>query len=219
MSDSHPESITQQVAAFFNQFPTKQLAEGQSFLQPGDDISQLYYLEIGFVRQYVISADGVELTHHLYKPGSFFPLLLSLDVSESRFYFEAFTEAVVRPAPLDMVVPFLKNHPDILIDLNTRLLAGLNGLLHRLEVMSFGTAQTRVANGLLFLARHFGQAHANEILITQPFTHKNLSHFVGLTRETTSLELEKLVAQQVVERRGANYVILDQAKLAALAEF
>lgn len=212
-------SAQQQLHDYFKQFPSKTLRSGQELLQPGQALSQVYFLEQGYVRQYVVSEDGVELTHHLYKPGSFFPLLLSLNHTDNRFYFEAFTEVTMRVAPISEVVGFLKEHPDLLVDLNRRLLAGLNGLLHRIETITFGTAQTRVANGLLFMVRHFGQKIDDHIVITQPFTHKNLSHLIGLTRETTSLELEKLVQKQIIDRQQGNYVIIDHDKLESIARF
>lgn len=204
---------------FFQQYKPLHIKEGEVLLQPGDEISHVYYLEEGHVRQYVISSEGAELTHHLYKPGSFFPLLLSLNNVENRFYIEAFTAVTLRPAPMTEVLPFLKQHPDLLIDLNHRLLAGLDGLLHRIEVMTFGSASTRVANSLLFMARHFGKEQGDELAITQPFTHKNLSHIAGLTRETTSLELEKLVQRNVIGRENNSYIIHNIAKLQQLAEF
>lgn len=190
--------IESKIEQFFAQFKPVSYKKGALLLRAADQPRGIFYLRKGFVRQYAISPDGVELTVHVFTPGTFFPMMWGLNDIENRYYYEAFVAAEVWLAPRTKVVNFLKREPLAAVLLAMRLLSGINGLLKRLELADFGHAYTRVVSAILYLAKHFGERQKNEVIIHERFTHREIASLVGIARETTSVELEKLMKEQLV---------------------
>jgi CRP/FNR family cyclic AMP-dependent transcriptional regulator len=212
-----PETLEARIASFFSRFPSVEFAPGTPVLEATEHPETTFYIKDGYVRQYIISPDGVELTVHLFRSGSFFPLMQVLNDTPNRFFYEAFTPIVMHMASAVDVRQFLKSEPEVLYDLTQRLLLGIDGLLVRLEVVAFGSAALRVADGLIFLVRHFGTIEGNSVKIDQRLTHRHIAQIVGLTRETTSLELERLMKQGILSKDGDRLVILDHQRLSQAA--
>ncbi len=168
-------------------FKKRQLILGAS-LNP----SSIYYLKSGFVRQYALSPEGKEVVIHIYRPGAFFPMMSVMNNLENRFDFEALTNCQVILAPKQLFLSFLKKNPQVVYDFCQRLLYGLEGLSRRIEITTFENAHQRVASILIYLTRHFGEKNHQGYLLNYPFTHQEIADFVGISREHTSLEMEKL---------------------------
>jgi CRP/FNR family transcriptional regulator len=68
----------------------------------------------------------------------------------------------------------------------------------RIEYLGYGRAEEKIISTLLFLARHFGEQKNNEVQIQYLFTHKDIASFAGVSRETASRELEKLLKRKLI---------------------
>ena len=82
----------------------------------------------------------------------------------------------------------------------TKYLVNRMGLLYkRMEYFAFGNAYQKIAIILDDIARRFGQRIGKSIFINIPLTQKDIAAMVGLSRETTNIELEKLRKKGVIE--------------------
>ncbi len=199
-------SPTKQVTNFFSKYPSKILAPEELLLSGHTQPQDVYYLVSGRIRQYTISAtNGNILTVHVYHPGAYFPLMYALGRKPNHYFFDALVESKVNIAPAKAVEEFLTTHPEALYDLNLRLLAGLEGIANRLETVAFTDVYGRLLSQLLYLARHYGQVDEEGLTQVGRFTHQQLSEYMGVTREATSIAVKKL------ERMGL--VVLRQHKL------
>ena len=108
---------------------------------------------------------------------------------------------------------FLHNNPEVLWEVTSKILIRLRGLLERMEYMVFGNAHQKVASILVICAERFGIQQKDEILIRVPLTHKEIANLIGLTRETTSVELKKLERAGIIAKKGGQYRIRDITKL------
>jgi CRP-like cAMP-binding protein len=147
---------------------------------------------------YCLLPDGKELTLNIFKPDSYFPMFLVLGNSVNTYYYETMTPVQLKRAPKAEVLTFLRGEPDVLFEFTSRISVGLNGLLSNIQYLLFGPASSRVASILLILSRRFGEEKDSTITIQLPLTHQDIANPIGLTRETTSLEMEKLVARKVI---------------------
>lgn len=179
-------------------FSARKIPRGAVLLAPGQKIPGVYYLHSGAIRQYSISSGGNELTLHVLFPGAIFPAITLFENSESKYYYEALQSSEVRLIPTNEFEKYLKENTDILFQFAGRLLRGLDGMAKRIEATAFGDSSSRVISILLYLARHFGKENNQEIHITQKFTHQQIASLVGVTRERTSLELEKLKKKKLI---------------------
>ena len=191
--------VGQKIEAFFKDFPVKKFNRGEELVAAGAEPGGVMYLKNGYVRQVSISQDGMELTLHLFRPGAFFPLLWAVANLPNRYQFEAVGSCEVAVAPKERVVDWIKGDPQLLFELNKKLLSGLAGLLIRIEGLALYNSHQRVVATLMLLVKHMGKKRSPGVAIRQKLTHKELAAWSGLTRETTSLEMEKLRQLGLVE--------------------
>ena len=200
-------NVQKKLEDFFSQYRPLQYKKGDIIVRPEDPIFGIYLLKKGFVKQYIVSEDGDEVTIHIFKPVSFFPMMLAIGNTENNYFFEAVDSVEVWRAPTDKALDFVKNEPEILFDLASRFAAGLNGLSKRIEVLMFENAYRRITSLLLYLSKRFGEKEKNNIIISLPLTHKDIAAWVNLTRETTSRQLEKLSKKNIISYQNHHFVI------------
>lgn len=184
--------LPNKIELFFSQFPRQALRKGQTVIAPGEEPAGAFYIRRGYVREYNISVEGIEITIHIFVPSTFFPMTSIIGDIKNRYYFEALSDAELYCAPKDAVNAFLKDNPDMLYNLTKRLLIGLDKLTLRIEQLAYAKASTRMISALLFLAGHFGKTEGSNVIITEKFTHREIAAFACVTRETASREWKKL---------------------------
>lgn len=205
---------TQKLEEFFSNGKTIEYKKNEMILRPEDIPQGVFYLEKGFVRMNTILEDGRELTLNIFKPGTYFSMLWAIGDIENTYYFQAVTNIVVKRAPKEKTVKFLKENPEILFDLTKRILSGMGGLLTNIEYLLSGHAEKRVSAALILSAKRFGKKEVNgKIEIELPLTHQDIANLGGLTRETTSLELEKLEKKKLISYKHHTMVIINLKQL------
>ena len=177
---------------FYTQFTTRHYKKGEMLIRADDDPQGIFCLTKGYVRQYSISKTGLELTLHILKPISYFPMVWAINGTPNVYFFEALTAIEVGRAPRDQVVSFIKDKPVVIFDLMSKLLEDYAETLTRIEHLVFSDAYRRVISVLLYIAKHFGNEHANGIIVKHRFTQQDIATLVGVARETASNEMVKL---------------------------
>lgn len=200
---------------FFAQFNSVQkLKKNQLMLWPEVQPPGVFYVKSGFIRQYLISRDGKELTVNILKPETYFPMIWALNNITNIYYFECLTEVILLKAPRENVVKQLEDHPDLLYDLTKRTLSGLDGITRMMETLLTGNAYQQIASVMLVLAKRFGrQISINTVVIEIPLTHRLIGTLAALSRESTSLELEKLTKDKILSKKNGFILINNLKKL------
>jgi len=206
--------LAKKITAFFSRYPAMSYKKEEIILRPDDPTPYVYYVSSGFVRMYCLLPDGKELTLNIFKPESYFPMFLILGNSANTYYYQTILPVELRRAPKADVLAFLRREPDVLFEFTSRISVGLNGLLSNLQYLLFGPASSRVASVLLILSRRFGAEKDSSIAIQLPLTHQDIANLIGLTRETTSLEMEKLVSKKIISYDHKQVVIHNADELA-----
>lgn len=207
------EKIQIKIDNFFSQFQPRRYPKNEIIIYPEDQPPGAIYIKSGYVREYNISMEGVEITIHLFAPLSFFPMTWVVADIKNRYYYEALTDVEVYNIPKEAVNTFLKDNHDVLYSLTRRLLHGLDKLTLRIEQLTYGKANYRMISTLFYLARHFGKTHNNSVTISEKFTHREIAAFAGMTRETASREWEKLNQRGIIQYENQHIVITDLEKL------
>lgn len=183
------ESVAQTVETFFLQYPKHTYKKGEVILRAEDPPSGIMYLRKGFVRMYVISENGEMLVLHVFKPGSFFPMMWALNDTPNRYFFDAVVPVELHRAPREAVRTFVMKRPDILYNFTSRLLLGTSGLLQRMEHLVLESAYVKTIKLLLYFAKNFGEKTPHGIMVS--LTHREVAVWIGTTRETASLQIEE----------------------------
>ncbi len=183
--------------SFFTQFKSVFYKKRQIIIRSEDIPQGVFFLKKGYVRQFLISRDGHELTTSIYKPYDIFPLEWVLNNKVSRYHFETITEVKVSRAPREYFLQLIKSNPEIFFKLITRLINRIDVFSERMEYLAFGQAEQRIAALLLVFSERFGKKMERGILIQLPLTHKDIASFLGLSRETVSIEMKKLEKKEI----------------------
>lgn len=200
---------------FFTQFNSVyKFKKDQLILWPELQPSGVFYVKSGFVRQYLISSNGKEFTVNILKPETYFPMIWALNNITNIYFYESLTETTLIKAPRTEVVKQLEIHPDLLYDLTKRILSGLDGVTKMMNTLITGNAYQQVASVILVLAKRFGKpTNKKEIIVDIPLTHRLIGTLAGLSRESTSLELEKLTKNKIIFSRKRFIIIKNLGKL------
>src|SRR5262249_23610339 len=135
-------TVAEKVHTFFSSFPPQTCKKGDVLIQAEQKPSGVFYITDGIIRNYWISLEGLEVTLNMFKSQAFLPMSWAIaDIPNTTFY-EAMTTVVVRRAPKELVVKFLKDNPDIVYDLLKRIYSGIEGLSMHIESLTTGTSYT-----------------------------------------------------------------------------
>ena len=207
------KTVQKKVTAFFSKFTPISFRKNGVFYQPDDLISEIFLIKEGLVKQSIISENGEELTINVFRPNSFFPIVLVLANQPNKYFFQAETDVLAFRAPVKEVSEFLQLNSDVLLDLTKRFSAAILGLSARLEELSFHQASNRISSLILYLADRFGEAKDSKTVIKLPLTHQDLASWTSLTRETISRQLEQLSKKGLISYNRHSITILDKDKL------
>lgn len=192
---------TKEFEIFYKQFSTREYKKGENLIRADDNPQGIFCLTKGYVRQYTISKTGIELTLRILKPISYFPLIWAINGAPNIYFYEALTSVEVGRAPKDQVVKFIKDKPEIILELMSKLLSDYAETLTRIEHLVFSDAYRRVISVLLYIANNFGKETKQGIVVDHRFTQQDIATLVGVARETASIEIG------ILEKKGlVNYI-------------
>jgi CRP/FNR family transcriptional regulator len=189
---------TKEFEEFYKQFKTRYYKKGEMLIRADDDPQGIFCLTKGYVRQYTISKSGFELTLHILRPITYFPMVWAVNGTPNVYYFEALTPVEVGRAPRDEVVDFIKSRPTIIFELLSELIERYAETLTRMEHLVFSDAYRRVISVLLYIADHFGEKEGSGIIVNHRFTQQDIATLVGVARETASTEMSRLEKKGLV---------------------
>lgn len=207
------KEITEKLDNFFVPYPKHLFSEKQFLPYTFDTKQYVYSIQEGFVRVYRISEEGDELTLMILKPGDFFPMTYGLNQIPNIYFLQALSTVTTYRTPQDAFTSFLTANPDVFFELSSHLMDRFDGLLARLEYLMWTSAYTKIAAVLFICAKQFGEQTGLSVTLRIPLTHRDIATLVGLTRETTSLELKKLESKGIICRKNKLVSIPDMRAL------
>ena len=207
-------SVADLIEEFFSQYHVRKYSKGQILIFNGDGGDVVYNLVSGRVKQYDVTYRGDEVILNVYKPPAFFPMSLAINHGENIYIYEAETDIETRQAPADMVVAFLKANPTVMFDLLGRLYRGIDGMLGRMAYLMGGSAKGRLMYELLIACRRFGEKNLDNGYALM-MHEADLGARAGLSRETVSREMKKLINEDLVTLSKGEIVIKDVAAFEA----
>lgn len=188
--------VSQKLENFFKQYKHHIYKKGEILIRVDDEPGGVFYLTHGTVKEYAISKKGEELVINVFKPISFFPMSWAINQTPNTYYFEALEEVEVWKAPREETVSFIKNNPDLLFNLMSRVYKGTDGILMRMVYLMSGEAYSRVITELLITAKRFGKSNREAVQLH--LSEKDIAGQAGMARETVSREIKILKDKDLV---------------------
>jgi CRP-like cAMP-binding protein len=184
-------NVTDKINAFFASYTLRKYRKGQVLLLRGEKVDYIYHIVSGAVKQYDVSYRGDEVVLNVFKPPAFFPMSQVMNDTANNYIYEAETDVELHQVPAADAIAFIKDNPDVLYDLLSRVYRGVDGLLGRMAHLMASSAGSRVVYELLVDARRFGKQQPDGSYLIG-LSEKDLGSRAGLTRETVSREVGKL---------------------------
>lgn len=192
--------------------PVRKLNRGQILIYEGDPVDNIFFLVRGYVKVSNILVDGTQRTIFVYAPGDAFPLTSYLSgVGVARYFYECMTDVEVKVMPQKRFQELIKGNLEVGEQLITYTYELNTQFAERIETLTARSARHKIAALLSFLADRAGAADGDKIKLGIPLTSREIADMCNLTRETASLQLQRLKKENVVQ--GSRYLCIDIQKL------
>lgn len=197
------------VTNYFEQLPSEQFEKGTVILHQDAVPQTAYAVKSGVVKIYNLTAHGEEKLIGFATHASIVPLGWTMGmVKKSQYYYQAFSDCMLQRIPRKDYIAFLKRDPDALYETLERSVRDILQYELRINALGQSKAADKVLNTIHYLSLCFGQDLQPDVVeIPLPLTQQDIANCVGMTRETTTTELRKLVARKVISHRGQSYVV------------
>src|SRR6058998_2279885 len=176
----------------------------------------MYVVIAGKVKASKTSATGKETILAIHQPGDFFGEMSLLDGKTSPATVSAMEDCKIATiSKADFFLYLMKNEKvvqQIIRVLCRRLRQGWG----RLHMLSHGSAEVRICEGLLSLSRRYGLQDGGSILINMKFTHQELAEMAGTSRETVTRTLTRLQKKGLLKVDHDGHLVLVDPKSLSL---
>ena len=207
--DKQKSLIVKKLDKFFSTYRRISFKKGEIIIRADDPPAGIFYLKEGVVREYVISQKGEELTLNIFRPYAFFPMSYAINKTINNHFYEAQTQVLTWRAPVEDILQFIKNEPEVMFDLLARIYIGLQGIFARMEYLMTGSAKTRLITELLIYAKRFGDKKTGKITVDLRLTQKDLSSQSGIARETVGRIIKTLKSKKLIAFQNKKLIIND----------
>ena len=196
------------VQAFVTHATKRSYPPKHSLIHAGDEPQSLYLILEGSMSVSVQDSDDREMVLAYLNPGDFFGEMCLFPEQKSRTAeVRTRSQALVAEIGFDAFRRFIREHPEIMLELAGQLAQRLRATTQRLTDLAFLDVQGRVAHEILNLTRQpDALPHARGTLIR--ISRQELARIVGCSREMAGRVLKKLQEDGVVAVQGRSIVVL-----------
>jgi len=192
---------------------TVKIAKGSILFKEGDDGEHLYVIIDGKLKLGTSSGDGRENLLSILGPGEMFGELSLFDPGPRTSTATAVTDAKLLSLSHEKVIPWLKQNPEVSLQLLTRLSQRLRRTNEAVGDLVFSDVPGRVAKALIDLGDRFGKTTAEGLLVNHDLTQEELAQLVGASRETVNKALADFAGRGWLKLDGRSVLIIDVERL------
>ena len=189
------------------------LRKGQSLFKEGDDGDHLFVVSSGKVKLGTKSIDGRENLLMILGPRDMFGELSLFDSGPRTATATAVTDSKLLALGQDKVIPWVKEHPEVSLQLLARLASRLRRTNEVVGDLVFSDVPGRVAKALIDLGVKFGDKRSEGLFVNHDLTQEELAQLVGASRETVNKALADFAQRGWLRLEARSVMILDYERL------
>ena len=187
---------------FFLTRPAKKYTKGEVIFDYNAYVPEVFYIEKGYVRTYSISPSGREKLYVFYQPNDMFPIVWVFNNENKQLFYEAMDTVIVRSVPRDEFMTFIKDKPDVLMEVIHRIVDRHSVYVDRVDNLCHPNGRKRVIKLFLSLAKRFGKVENGGVLLQIPITHTDIAASTAMTRESASRDIEMLQRKEIIAKHN-----------------
>ncbi len=194
---------------FLQKYHTRTFEKGELVLVQGETPPCAYIVKKGVIKTYNLTSRGEEKPIAFDIQGEIFPLAWVFDqVHGAPYYYEAFTDCEVYCVPREDYKDFIQHDTKRLMGIMEKFVAQYLNTQLRVNALEQSKAASKILYTIHFLCLRFGvDVKKNLVRIQIPLTQQDLANFMGLTRETTGIELKKMQRSGLLTYKRQNYIV------------
>jgi len=193
-----------------------QFNAGQVIYQPDTAAQNVYYINRGQVRLYLVAGDGSSRLIEILGPGQWLGVAAVAGQATCQARAVAVTDATLTQVGIDQFRAALLRRPEQLLELSRQLAGRLLAANEEAARLVFEDCNQRLLRTLVRFSRSAASAPCEGGVVLR-ITHDQLAQAIGVARETVSLALTQL-RQQNLLKTGRNQLVFNPEALARLAE-
>lgn len=166
-------------------------------------------VQSGTVKVYGITTGGDQRTVTLLSAGDIFPVEWVFDKSRvSLYYYEAITDCNILTVPKTDFLAAISANNELKDHIFQTYMAHYTSATMHIYALEHSHAQDKLVYILQYLVARFGEKQANGLVkINLRLSHQDIAEMVGLTRETTAVELHRLKDKGLIDYQRFSYYV------------
>jgi len=194
---------------FLQTFHLKKFDKGELILVQGEVPECALVVKKGVVKTYNLTSQGEEKPIAFDIKGEIFPIgWVFKKARRAQYYYEAFTDVEVYCVPPAEYLSYIQRDTARMFKVFDYFVSSYLGFQMRINALEQSKAAAKVLHTIHFLCLRFGvDVKDNLVKVQVPLTQQDLANFMGLTRETTGIELKKLQRQGILTYKKQNYLV------------
>lgn len=205
--------------SFITKYPLKKFDKGQMIICQDTTPNCCYIISKGFVKTYLITTEGTEKPISFEGKNDIFPVDTTFGHSEeAKYFYEAYTPTEVHAVPREDFVNFVEKQPRLFKRMFNYLIRRTLDYHEHISSLEQAKAFDKLICALNLLTKRFGrEVTKSRAHMTLPLTQQDLANFLGLTRETTGVQLKALEQDGVLRYKRQRYLI-NTTRLSAMVD-
>lgn len=194
---------------FYKKFPTIRLAKGDVLFHQKDVPCYGYAIKRGVMRICNLNSEGTEKTVSFKVADEVLPVYWLLSkTSTAVFYYQAHTDCELYRIKKENFIAHMNASPDFKAALLDILVRAYVDTSLQVDALLHARAGMKLLYTLRHLCLRYGKATTGGFTRIQiPLTQQDLANYTGLSRETTTIELNKLKTGGVISSRFKYYSV------------
>lgn len=209
-----------ELKSFLDKYPLRKLKKGWPILYQGEVPRTAFVVKKGIIKVYDINTNGEEKVITFTDEYGFLPVEWLFQKSPvSLYYCDAFADSEIYAVPRQKLLEFLTSSPGMLDFALHRYVNLYVGAMLHISALEQTKASEKLLRILQWMTLRFGkEIRPNVFRIDIRLTHQDLAHMIGMTRETTAVELGKLRDQKIISYQNQRYILNTEKMRQVLGE-
>ncbi len=199
----------QDLVDFIKQFPSAHYNKDQTILSADEQTNMLYIIASGFVKVSSIDSNGSEQVLWIAGRSDIVPSeLLFYKTSRLGFFYTALSLTTVYMVDKTVFLEFAEANMAVMKEVARAMSNHYDDLLYRLSSIVQASARDKLLSTLNNLAERFSASESVDLYeLGLHLTHQDIANLVGITRETTSIELKKFKNEGLLDYDRHHFII------------
>lgn len=179
----------------------------------GEVPRQAYIVLSGVFKAYRLGNFGEEQIVGFRTQGDMFPeTWIFGKTSSALYYYEALEDSEVLTVEKPVLLDLIENRPEIKQTVFDYIVNNYTGLLMQITALEQSRAAEKLLLMMYYLMFRYGKEVSSGVYhVNLRLTHTTLGSLMGLTRETTTMELGRLKRKNIVTYDSKGFMIYRQA--------